>query len=85
MNSDDDITSLWQRHLLAAVRDNLSLSAASVQAMPSAPRSLDGDNPDDNSRVLKGRSRKEESAHQLGAGWDEQMDSVVDALQELTV
>ncbi|KAM7195516.1 hypothetical protein V8F33_006686 [Rhypophila sp. PSN 637] len=76
MNDDDDITSLWQRHLLAAVRDNLS--AASVQAIPSVPRSLDGDEP-------RLSNKKEKEPFQVGAGWDEQMDSVVDALHELTV
>lgn len=77
MNDDDDITSLWQRHLLAAVKDNLS--AASVQVIPSVPRSLDSDN----SYLLKPSERKESIP--VGASWDEQMDSVVDALQELTV
>ncbi|KAK4210202.1 hypothetical protein QBC37DRAFT_37553 [Rhypophila decipiens] len=75
MNDDDDITSLWQRHLLAAVRDNLS--AASVQAIPSVPRSLDGDE-------LMTNEKKKEPV-QVGADWDEQMDSVVGALHELTV
>ncbi|KAM7195743.1 hypothetical protein V8F20_007313 [Naviculisporaceae sp. PSN 640] len=77
MNEDDDITSLWQRHLLAAVKDNLE--TASIQAIPPVPRSLDGDNP----YLLKPRGGKEPI--QVGASWDEQMDSVVDALQELTV
>jgi len=73
MNDDDDISSLWQRHLLTVVRDNLS--AASVQVIPSGARSLDGDD-----RELGGGKER-----QIGDGWDEQMDSVVDALQELAM
>ncbi|KAK3319390.1 hypothetical protein B0H66DRAFT_533887 [Apodospora peruviana] len=74
MNPDDgDISHLWQRHLMAAVRDNLS--AASVQALPSGARSLDND-------ADEHRTGKE---MQVGQVWDEQMDSVVDALQELTI
>lgn len=76
MNDDDDISGLWQRHLLAAVRDNLS--KASVQVIPPGARSLDGDGDD---RELKGGGKE----RQVGYDWDEQIDSVVDALQELAV
>lgn len=74
LNEDDDISSLWQRHLLAAVRDNLS--TASVQAIPSGAHSLQGDE-----RVPRAGGKEA----QVGDGWDEQINSVVDALEELTM
>jgi hypothetical protein len=67
---DDEFSRLWQRHL-TALRDDFS--ATSVQALPSLPsesRSLDGEVAPD-----KG------PAHP----WDEKIDSVVDALDELAL
>ena len=66
---DDDFSQLWQRHL-TVLRDDFS--ATSVQALPSLPsvsQSLDGE-------ALEGNP-----AHP----WDEKFDSVVDALEELTL
>jgi hypothetical protein len=65
---DDEFSRLWQRHL-TALRDDFS--ATSVQALPSLPsesRSLDGEVAPD-----------KDPAHP----WDEKIDSVVDALDEL--
>lgn len=68
---DDEFSQRWQRHL-TALRDDFS--AASVEALPSlpsGPRSLDGrvGNTDDGG----------------DHPWDEKINSVVDALDELTL
>jgi hypothetical protein len=69
---DDDFSQLWQRHL-TVLRDDFS--ATSVQALPSLPsasQSLEGDKPD---------AHAGDSVHL----WDEKIDSVVDALEELAL
>jgi hypothetical protein len=69
---DDDFSQLWQRHL-TVLRDDFS--AASVQALPSLPsvsQSLDGDEPE---------AHAGDPVHP----WDEKIDSVVDAPEELAL
>ncbi|KAK3324794.1 hypothetical protein B0T19DRAFT_429453 [Cercophora scortea] len=70
---NDDPTHRWTRHL-AAVQDDLS--ATSTQAVLSLAGSAD-----------EGRTTGDGAIHhtQIGHIWDEKMDSVVEALQELTV
>lgn len=67
---DDEFSRLWQRHL-TALRDDFS--ATSVQALPSLPsepRSFDAEPPPDKA---------------LAHPWDEKIESVADALDELTL
>jgi hypothetical protein len=73
----DDFSHLWQRHL-TVLRDDFS--SASMQALPSLPslprsrrRSLDHDN--------DSHGQGGTPAHP----WDEKMDSIVDALDEITL
>jgi hypothetical protein len=66
---DDEFSQLWQRHL-TVLRDDFS--ATSVQALPSLPSGSWSFDDDDRGR---------EAAHT----WDEKMDSVVEALDELTL
>ncbi len=76
----DDFSHLWQRHL-TVLRDDFS--STSVQALPSLPslprsrrRSLNRDNDSHDERAQHGAP-----AH----AWDEKMDSIVDALDEITL
>jgi hypothetical protein len=66
---DDEFSQLWQRHL-SVLRDDFS--ATSVQALPSLPSG---------SWSFDTEDRERGAAHV----WDETMDSVVDALDELTL
>ncbi|KAK3687192.1 hypothetical protein B0T22DRAFT_121976 [Podospora appendiculata] len=70
---NDDPTHRWTRHPVA-VRDDLS--ATSTQAVPSQAGSAD-----------RGLITNDGAMYntQIGRAWDEKMDSVVEALQELTV
>ncbi|KAK3391146.1 hypothetical protein B0H63DRAFT_132667 [Podospora didyma] len=67
----DDISHMWQRHLVE-MRDDFD--ATSVQALPSRDRSLDGGE--------AGNMAKNDGV--VEDLWEETMDSVVGALQELT-
>jgi hypothetical protein len=66
---DDEFSQLWQRHL-SVLRDDFSvMSVQALPSVPSGPRSFDGE------------GREREPVHPR----DEKMDSVVDALYELTL
>ncbi|KAK4119427.1 hypothetical protein N657DRAFT_650246 [Parathielavia appendiculata] len=65
---DDEFSQLWQRHLKVLRGDFSKKSVQTVPSMPSEPWDLDGE------------GRAEKTAHPR----DGQLDSVVDALDELT-
>jgi len=80
MDNSNDINHLWRRHLQVNPHAGDNLSTASVQAVPSGAVSFDGGDMrmDDTGKVAQESSS-------IGRVWDEKMDSVVDALQELVL
>ncbi|KAK4158238.1 hypothetical protein C8A00DRAFT_10935 [Chaetomidium leptoderma] len=78
VHPDDEFSQLWERHL-TVLRDDFS--ATSVQALPSLPSVSQLESFDDGDLDKGGASQAKYANHP----WDEKVDSVVDALDELTL
>ncbi|KAK4183388.1 hypothetical protein QBC35DRAFT_543871 [Podospora australis] len=74
MNDDDEFSQLWERHI-SDLRHDFSADN-SVRALTSGSKSLHGA---DDDQPYHGHGRE------LGHGWDERINSVVDALDELSL
>lgn len=67
--ANDEVTPLWRRHLTALRDDFSSASIQVAPSVPSAPRSADGREVSEDENVVN--------------TWDEKIESVVEALDEL--